>query len=141
MYISEAKNKVKIINDKSDDQYLIKLHRMSSKFYMENKNIHPNKEVLEEAISNIKDNLGIILTAEKLKDLLVLYPFVRIDLAYYEEIDSEIRDKLNNMVCNYLIGSNLPTYGDGLTPEEHEIFYNHLQEEAFRVGYKINREE
>lgn len=45
------------------------------------------------------------------------------------------------MVCNYLIGSNLPTYGDGLTPEEHKVFYNHLQEEAFRVGYKINREE
>lgn len=52
---------------------------------MENKNIHPNKGVLEEDMSNIKDNLDIILTVEKLKELLVLYPFVRIDLAYYKK--------------------------------------------------------
>lgn len=139
MYILEAKTKVKLLND--DDYNLIKMHRVSAKFYMDNKDLIPDEEILEKAISNIEDNLSIQLTIKQLKDLLVLYPFVKIDLAYYGEIDSDIRDKLNTMVCNYLLGSNLPTYGDGLTPEDHEAFYNHLNEEAFRVGYKIKNGE
>lgn len=141
MYILNVKDKIKLLKDKNDDEYLIKTHRMSADFYMKNKDIKPSEEVLRDAINSIEEHLNIILTIKQLKELLVLYPFVKIDLAYHEEVDSEIREKLDEMICNYLIGTNLPTYGDELTPEEHKMFFKHLHEEALRIGYKVSKGE
>ena len=41
------------------------------------------------------------------------------------------------MICSYIIGSKTPIYGDKLTPQEHQMFYDHLHEEAVLMGYKI----
>lgn len=141
MYILDAKNKLRFIKsfkESNGDEYMILSHREISEHYMKNRKLNPSEESLINTIECIKEYLKIALTIKQLKDLLVLYPFVRIRIAESEGgIDTDVRDSIFGMICNYVIGSKMPIYGDELTPQEHKMFYEHLHEEAIRVGYKV----
>lgn len=139
MFIADAKTQTILIKNfqEGSNNFSIFAHRENASFYMKNKDLIPSDDILKQAIDEIEEYVKVILTLEQLKDLLVLYPFVRIDLAVSYGIDSAIRDSLSNMVSEYIIGSKMPIYGDKLTPQEHKMFYDHLHEEAIRVGYKV----
>lgn len=147
MYFTNARNKINTLNliESSNPScstaiFMIESHRQNAKENMENKDFEPGEDILKKAVAEIDSCIGIVITVEQLKDLLCLYPFVRINLKDIEHIDSCSRDDLMNMMCRYIIGSDAPKFGDKLTNEEHELFYRHLNEEAILLGYKVTNE-
>lgn len=142
MFINTAKNLNIILDnyekgiaDKRQVEFSFKLHRDGAKFYLENKDAEPKREHYEAAANHIRETIGVILTPEQTRDILILFPSARIKLAVYDGTgDTEVRDLISDAAFGYFAGTEAPSYGDKVDVDR---FFGHLKYQAKEMGYSV----
>lgn len=138
MFVDSAKNTMNILAsedgiDSDGTHYLINMRRDSTKFFTDNADAQPTNENMKDAAAFISEITELQVSSEQTKQILKLYPHVRIKLAIYNGIsDTDVRDGLSGAAAHYILGCEWPTFGDDL---DVCLFVEALKREAIHHGF------
>lgn len=121
--------------DGMDTVDIFGMHLDGVKFLWLNSNRQASDYHYEQARDYISEISGIYLNDQQIRDLIVFYPRVRINLACYDgTYDTEVREELSSMISDFLLGCDWPMYGDNV---DVGVFIEALQSQAKRFGFTV----
>jgi len=135
MFIDSAKNTLKIasrLDELTSDgtHYLLRMRRESAAFLYENRDAMPTDERYAEAAAYLKEITELEFSLEQTKNILSLYPNVKISLATSSLLSS--REGLSFVAAHFFLGCDWPVYGDNI---EVDDFLNILKKSANLMGF------
>lgn len=135
MFIDSAKNTLNIasrLDELTSDgtHYLLRMRRESSAFLYENRDVMPTDERYAQAAAFLKEITELEFTLEQTKNILSLYPNVRISLA--TSSISASKEGLSFVAAHFFLGCNWPVYGDNIDADE---FLKILKKSANLIGF------
>lgn len=105
---------------------------------LSNNNKKMHSSLIDQAINFVEEISGIILTTDQLKDIFSLYPIKRSKLMEYGlEGETEMRELVANVLSDYLVGREWPTYGDKLNISSYIYI---LREQAKKLNFEIDED-
>jgi hypothetical protein len=117
----------------NDAAFRLRLRQEAARFYLELKELEPNRAQYAEAARFMSDISGLALTAGHASDLLLLYPHARIRLAAFRSSqDLEVRESLAFALAHFLLGCRWPTANDRV---DGQRFLALLREQARALGF------
>ena len=114
--------------------FVFRNHRSNVQFYLENKDAVTTTSNLEQAAAFIEESIGIVFTLNEMSDILNLFPLVKIKLAVFDCADTEVRELLYSMVCQFFGGCEAPCPGDNVNVSR---ILKHVRFQACKLGFKI----
>lgn len=115
--------------------------RNISKRNIENVNRTLSDDELEEVTEFLQDEIEIDFTKEQIKQLLNLYPKVRVAVILHGLNDTEVMQDLADMVANFFLNSRAAVFGDDLDGRAVEIFGELIKQQAKLMGYQLREKE
>jgi hypothetical protein len=94
--------------------------------------------LLDEVQEMARSHFDLMLTHDGLRELLT--PSLVGEMAEFGADDTEVRGQFANVLAGTLVGHNWPTFGDGLSAEQHEAFERSVEDCARARGWLQNQE-
>lgn len=120
-------------SEKAGVNYLLKVREESNRWLLRHISSAPTVAQLQEAQAFIKEFSGISFDEQQLRDVLALFPIVRVELAVYGIERMETQDNLMDSVSNFFLGCTWPRMGDNV---DMKGFISLLRRQAMAMGYE-----
>ncbi|USD59069.1 hypothetical protein J4N45_11055 [Vibrio sp. SCSIO 43140] len=88
---------------------------------------------MNEAIESLQMVSNVHLSTAQMNELIAGTSAEEL-IVKWEEIDTEVREKLADLLCEKLLSKSWPSYSDNVDTDQ---FYKELQESAKANGYKV----
>ncbi len=125
-------------NGKAGTNYLLQIRVESNRWLLQHLSSTPKHQQIIDANLYILRATGLLLTEEQLREILTLFPVVRIELAVYGIERIDVQDNLKDAISNFFLGCTWPRISDNVNIKK---FVSLLRHQAVAMGYKLNADE